>query len=204
MCFRARGSCAMVLLRLRVRYRAYPTVTAVRSTMPASARSTRPAESSDPIVSSVTSIRRLVRVLRVAARRTQSVAGITAAQVFVPQQFDGDASLSLNELAAKTLTDRSSVADVVDRLEAQRLVDRTVDPSDRRRAATRITGAGRRILSRTPNAPTTTLIAAIRALSPSERVTLAESLNRLTAALGVTNEPATMLFAEDAAVGAPS
>jgi DNA-binding MarR family transcriptional regulator len=154
--------------------------------------------SPDPIASSVASIRRLVRVLRLTARRTQSVAGITAAQLFVLQQFDGDASLSLNQLAARTLTDRSSVADVVDRLEAQRLVDRDVDPSDRRRAAIRITPAGRRILSRAPDAPTTTLIAALKALSPRDRVALAESLIRLNTALGAANEPATMLFADDA------
>lgn len=166
--------------------------------MPKPARAPRSAKSPDPIASSVASIRRVVRVLRLAARKTQSVAGITAAQLFVLQQFDTDASLSLNALAAKTLTDRSSVAAVVDRLEAQRLVHRDVDPSDRRRAAVTITPAGRRIVSRAPDAPTTTLIAALKELSPAERVALAESLIRLTTALGAANEPATMLFSDEA------
>lgn len=167
--------------------------------MPRLPRSSHSAVSPDPIASSVASIRRLVRVLRLTARRTQSLAGITAAQLFVLQQLGDDASLSLNELAAKTLTDRSSVADVVDRLEAERLVDRAVDPSDRRRAAVRITPAGRRILARAPDAPTTTLIAALKTLSPRDRVTLAESLIRLNTALGAADEPATMLFADDSA-----
>jgi MarR family transcriptional regulator, organic hydroperoxide resistance regulator len=139
-----------------------------------------------------------VRVLRLTAQRTQSAAGISAAQLFVLQHLDADVSLSLNDLAARTLTDRSSVADVVDRLQAQGLVDRDIDPADRRRAAVGITSAGRRLLARAPDAPTTTLIAALQTLSLNDRSALARSLGRLTNALGAADAPATMLFADDA------
>jgi DNA-binding MarR family transcriptional regulator len=152
----------------------------------------------DSIESAIVSIRRLVRVLRINAQRTQSAAGISGAQLFVLEQLGDGTGLSLNDLAARTLTDRSSVADVVDRLVAQRLVDRTVDPTDRRRAAVRITGAGRRMLARAPEAPTTALIAAVRALAPRDRTALARSLAQLNHALGAADEPATMLFVDDA------
>jgi len=137
-----------------------------------------------------------VRVLRLNAQRTQSAAGLSAAQLFVLQQLPKDGSLSLNELASRTLTDRSSVAAVVDRLQAKGLADRTVDLADRRRASVQITALGRRRLSRAPEAPTAALIAAIKALTPRERTALARSLARLNEALGVADEPATMLFAE--------
>jgi DNA-binding MarR family transcriptional regulator len=153
--------------------------------------------------SAVASIRRIVRVLRLASQQTQAAAGISAAQLFVLQQLGDGAALSLNELAERTITDRSSVAAVVDRLQAQRLVDRTTDPADRRRAAVRITAAGRRILARAPDAPTTALLAALRGLAPRELTGLARSLRRLTEALGAAEEPASMLFAEDGAARAP-
>jgi DNA-binding MarR family transcriptional regulator len=151
----------------------------------------------------VTSIRRLVRVLRLNAQRTQAIAGISSAQLFVLQQLRTDNSLSLNELAARTLTDRSSVAAIVDRLVLQGLVDRAADPSDRRRASVRITSKGRRMLSRAPDAPTTALVAALHLLSPRERQALARSLARLNHALGAADEPATMLFAEADETRAP-
>lgn len=144
----------------------------------------------------MTSVRRLVRVLRLAAQRTHATAGISAAQLFVLQQLRADETLSLNDIAARTLTDRSSVADVVDRLRAQGLVDRTTDPADRRRAAVRITARGRRMLARAPEAPTSVLIAALHKLAPRDRIALARSLERLNHALGAADEPATMLFAE--------
>ena len=148
-------------------------------------------------LSAVTSIRRLVRVLRVAAQRTRATAGIGAAQLFVLQQLGPEAGLSLNDLAARTFTDRSSVAAVVDRLHADGLVDRAVDPMDRRRAAVRITAKGRRVLDGAADAPTTKLIAALRTLSPRQRATLAASLHRLTIALGAGDDPAPMLFADE-------
>lgn len=150
-------------------------------------------------LSVVLSIRRLIRMLRVTAQRTHARTGISAAQLFVLQQLGPGAGLSLNELAARTFTDRSSVAAVVDRLRESGLVNRAVDPADRRRAAVRITARGRRILESASDAPTTKLVAALKTLEPQQRATLAASLRRLTEALGAADHPAPMLFAEDAA-----
>ena len=149
--------------------------------------------------STLTSIRQLVRVLRLSAQRTQAAAGISAAQLFVLQQLAAGAALSLTEIAERTLTDRSSAADVVERLQTQGLVDRAVDARDRRRAAIRITDAGRRILRRSPDAPTTTLIAALRALDSGTLASLARSLRRLNEVLGASDAPPSMLFADEAA-----
>jgi DNA-binding MarR family transcriptional regulator len=148
--------------------------------------------------SAVASIRRIVRVLRLTSQKTQSEAGISAAQLFVLQQLGDGEGLSLNELAERTMTDRSSVAAVVDRLHTQKLVDRTTDPADRRRAVVLITTGGRRVLGRAPDAPTTVLLAALRQLDKRELTSLARALERLTDTLGASDEPASMLFAEDA------
>lgn len=162
-----------------------------------SARS--PQSARDDIYSAVTSIRQVVRVLRVASRKTESSAGISAAQLFVLQQLGDGEELSLNELAERTLTDRSSVAWVVDRLQTQGLVRRTTDPDDRRRAAVQITTTGRRTVRRAPDAPTTALLAALRRLDRRELTGLARSLRRLVESLGAASEPPSMLFTDDGA-----
>lgn len=147
--------------------------------------------------SAVSSIRRIVRVLRLASQRTQAAAGISAAQLFVLQQLRDGGWLSLNELAERTLTDRSSVAALVERLQRDGLVDRTPDPADRRRAAIRITRDGLRVLERAPDAPTTALLSALRKLSARELSVLAQSLSLLTSALGASHEPPSMLFSDE-------
>jgi DNA-binding MarR family transcriptional regulator len=136
-------------------------------------------------------------MLRVAAQRTQSSAGISAAQLFVLEQLRAGA-LSLNELAARTLTDRTSVAAVVERLSARRLVIRRIDPDDRRRASVELTANGRRVLARSPHAPMTTLMSALERLPPPRRASLSASLAELVEILGVAGDPAALLFNDEA------
>lgn len=51
--------------------------------------------------------------------------------------------LALSELAAKQSCVRSNITQLVDRLEAERLVERVADPADRRIVRAALTGAGR-------------------------------------------------------------
>jgi DNA-binding MarR family transcriptional regulator len=145
----------------------------------------------------VDAIRRLVRALRLAARRTEGGSGLSPAQLFVLTQLADGAPASLSELAERTLTDRSSVAAVVERLAARGLVVRARSTEDRRRAAVHLTAAGRALLRRAPKAPAALLLEAIGALGQRELAQLAAALTRLTEHLGVASEPATMLFEDE-------
>ena len=69
-------------------------------------------------------IRRLVRHLRLADRAAQGELGISGAQLFVLVELGKTGSLSLNDLAARTRTDQSSVSVVVSRLVDAGLVTR--------------------------------------------------------------------------------
>jgi DNA-binding MarR family transcriptional regulator len=105
----------------------------------------------------------------------------------VLRQLARSASGSLSELARRTLTDRSSVADVVERLEARRFVRRAQGP-DRRRTAIVITPAGRMLLRRAPVAPTSLLVSALADLDDKTLAALAKGLDQLTVALGADEE----------------
>src|SRR5689334_12541357 len=77
-------------------------------------------------------LRRLVRFLRLADRRAEGAAGISAAQMFVLRSLADAPASSLSELADRTLTDQSSVSTVVARLVETGLVVRRRG-EDRRR-----------------------------------------------------------------------
>ncbi|MGZ3406901.1 MAG: MarR family transcriptional regulator, partial [Polyangia bacterium] len=79
------------------------------------------------------SIRRIVRLLREGSRASEESVGLSAAQLFVLQKLDPEQPLSLNELAARTLTHQSSVSVVVSRLVERGLVLRRPAASDARR-----------------------------------------------------------------------
>lgn len=145
----------------------------------------------------VEAIRRIVRALRVAAQRTQDEAGISAAQLFVLRQLADTPAASLNELAERTLTDRSSVADVVERLVARGLVKRAQSTVDRRRLTISLSAAGERLLHSAPQSPTAILMDALEQLSDRDLAELSRGLERLTQQMGIAEERTVMLFEDE-------
>lgn len=144
-------------------------------------------------------LRRIVRGLRVAARQVEAAAPLSAAQLFVLQQLADGTPLTLGELAARTMTDRTSVAHLLDRLEAQACIERRRSEQDRRCLQIAITARGRALLSRAPLSPTAQLLDAMDHLSSSELAALTHSLRRLAEEMGVAAGPAPLLFADTAA-----
>jgi DNA-binding MarR family transcriptional regulator len=138
--------------------------------------------------------RRILQALRLAAVQTHVETGMSAAQLFVLSQLDQNGSMSIKDLAQATMTDRSSVADVVDRLAARRLLKRTLDPDDRRRAIVRLTPKGQALLRGAPAAPTSLLLDGLHGLNHAEIQALATGLSRLCDELGLADAAPQMLF----------
>lgn len=154
-----------------------------------------PAPGSDPSVAmSLDAFRRILRALRLAAHETLATSGLSAAQLFVLAALAEDDEASMAQLAERTLTDRSSVAAVVDRLVERKLAHRRTSVHDRRRAAVSITPKGRALLAKAPAAPTVHLMTGLRALPPARRRRLALDLRLLTTAMGIDTGSAGMLF----------
>ena len=146
---------------------------------------------------SLNAIRRILRALRLAARQTQVKSGLSAAQLFVLRSLQDGQAASLVELAERTMTDRTSVSAVVDRLLASKLVSRQTSTEDRRRAAIAITKIGRARLKRAPLPPTALLMAGLDRLPPAQLRALALGLRALSEEMGLTDDPAGMLFEDE-------
>ena len=160
-----------------------------RKAVPAVANADRTA-----VAASVDSIRRVLRALRIAARDTLATAGVSAAQLFVLNALVDGEEASLSDLAQRTLTDRTSVTAVVDRLVQGGLVTKGTSAEDRRRASIRITAKGRTILRGAPRPPTALLVEALEQLDAADLDCLERGLRALTRVMGIDNEPAGMMF----------
>lgn len=144
------------------------------------------------------SIRRLVRTLRTTAVSVERETGLSTAQTFVLQLLLEAPAESMNELAERTSTDQSSVSVVVSRLEAKGLVSRLTSATDARRTQVVITNAGIALMHRKPPTVQERLTRALTGMPPSSLELLASELNRLVALMGADEEPATLIFEDDA------
>ncbi|HVZ87970.1 MAG TPA: MarR family winged helix-turn-helix transcriptional regulator [Polyangia bacterium] len=141
-----------------------------------------------------------MRVLRESSRRTERSLGLGAAQLFVLQRLAGAQPLSLNELAARTLTHQSSVSVVVSRLVEAGLVTRVRAREDARRREIRLTPAGETALARAPAAAQDRIIAALDTLGAPARRDLARQLAKLVEAMALPAQHPPMFFEPEAGV----
>jgi DNA-binding MarR family transcriptional regulator len=165
--------------------------------MPARKRTTATDLDSDANVRSVLdALRRTVRALRAAATTAEDVLGITGAQHFALQKLAGAPGSSLNDLANRTLTHKSSLSVVVSRLVEQGLVHRERAETDGRGVMLSVTPAGRRALRRVPDSAQTRLVRALGHLPPDDLAEFARLFDRFTRELGVRGLEPVMLFEE--------
>jgi len=143
------------------------------------------------------SIRRVVRMLRVSARASERLVGISGAQLFVLQQLAEAGSCSIGELAEHTLTHQSSVSVVVSRLIERGLVSRRASETDGRRVQVALTPAGRTLLRQAPPMAQAHLIAGLRRMSTAQRGALAQGLSALVREIGAEAQSPTLLFEDE-------
>jgi DNA-binding MarR family transcriptional regulator len=129
-------------------------------------------------------LRQIVRALRLSAGSVERQLGLSVAQLFVMQQL-GEETLSVSELAERTLTDRSSVSVVVARLCERGLVSRKTSAEDRRRVEVTVTRKGRTVIARAPAPVQERLLEAVNGLPAAQRRHLARGLSAVARALGV-------------------
>ncbi len=144
-------------------------------------------------------LRRLVRFLRLGTRAAEARTGVSSAQLFVLQRLTDAPALSIADLAARTLTDPSSVSTVVAKLAERGLVARRPSPEDRRRAMVSLTSAGRQMLTRAPELAQVRLLDALDRMPSGERDALARTLTAWVHDAGADRLEPRMLFEDEPA-----
>ena len=104
---------------------------------------------------------------------------ITPVQHSVLATLDQSGAIDQATLSRAVALDRTSVADIVTRLERRRLLKRHISPNDRRMVLSELTDRGRALLSRLAAASTRAHDRTISALPEKERALFLQTLSRL-------------------------
>ncbi len=124
-------------------------------------------------------------LMRIARRLRQAGStGITPSQLSALATLDRSGPVPLRDLAAAEKVGPSTLTRIVAALEDQGLLERVVDPSDRRVTLASITPAGRTLLTQARDSGTRLLAERIAALDPADAEAVAVALPVLEALLG--------------------
>ena len=115
-------------------------------------------------------VMRLARVLRQKAQE-----GITPSQLSALVSVEREGPVTLGELAALEGVQPPTMTRIVAALEDEQLVEREVDPSDRRISRLHITAAARKLLEKNRSRKTAYLASRMRTLSDEDRDVLARA-----------------------------
>ena len=146
------------------------------------------------------SLRQIVRSLRVSSRAAEQRVGLSGAQLFVLQCLARQSPCSVNELAARTATDQSSVSVVVSRLVSLGHVRRATSKTDRRSVDLSLTRSGRALLESAPEAAQDRLIASLTQLPKAELRTLSRVLGKVVEGADVSQQVPSLFFEEEPAL----
>lgn len=127
---------------------------------------------------------RLARQLRL-----QADTGLSASQHSALASIETHGPLTLGDLAAREQVAPPTVTKVVGRLEDDGLVDRTVDPADRRVSRVSITPEGRRRLDRSRARRDAALAERLATLSPGDLDRLGHAVDVLEALVDTAPAP---------------
>jgi DNA-binding MarR family transcriptional regulator len=111
--------------------------------------------------------------------RQESASGLSPSQFSALAVIHHRGPLTLGELAEVERVAPPTISKVVAKLEADGLVERHVDPTDKRVSLVRVTKAGGQLHDETKRRRTTWLTARIRELPADEQARLAEALDVL-------------------------
>jgi len=113
------------------------------------------------------------------ALRSLTVAGtpITLAQYRMLAILNVDDPQNVRDLAARLRVDRSTATRMCDRLVTSGLIERTIDPSDRRAVLTALTAEGRKVVEAVTRARRDNVARLLQSLPPARRGQLVDLLD---------------------------
>ena|SRR5689334_11721926 len=143
--------------------------------------------------------RRIVQALRTSHRAAEH-ASLTGAQFFVLSVVsEAENPVSIGHVAREAQTDPSTASVVVGRLVDAGYLRRVRASTDSRRAELSLTAAGKAVLRKIRvGAPQRQLAKALQHLRPADARHLGRILDQITREMGLGDEPAPMMFDEDA------
>src|SRR5579884_3992002 len=124
-------------------------------------------------------VRRLERMIRLSGQAAEKRAGLSPAQLYVLHKLADSPPLTLGELSRRTLTNQSSVSEVVQKLVSRRLVRSVRSAEDRRSVQLSLTDAGRSTLRKAPAAVQDHIVEGLEKMPLGDRRELARLLTRL-------------------------
>jgi DNA-binding MarR family transcriptional regulator len=127
----------------------------------------------------IVALRGIIRAADIHSHRLQREFGLTGPQLSILRVISRLTPVTTGSLADAAGFSRATLTGILDRLERQKLIDRTRDPADRRSVIVSITAAGQKILAKAPSLLQKQFYNELAQMPQAERTNLLKTLQRV-------------------------
>lgn len=152
---------------------------------------------SDIIATITDDLRRVFQVVNGHSKRAMRETGLTGPQLWAIKVIAGDGPLRISDLAQRLYLHNATVVGIVDRLEAQGLVQRNRSEEDRRVVMVSLTVEGRELVTRAPEVAQGLLVAGLEKIPRRSLETITEGLRLMVEILDAQNLPPQLLLSSE-------
>jgi DNA-binding MarR family transcriptional regulator len=148
------------------------------------------------------SLRKIIRALDVRSRYLAKTVGLTVPQLVVLTAISEVPEITPGQIAVQVSLSQATVTNILDRLEARELIQRTRGSGDRRKVWIQITSAAQELLDRSPTILHEEFVKSFDELPDWEQTQILSSLQRISTMMHAQSLKDSLLVVSDELPGA--
>lgn len=150
------------------------------------------------IIATITDdLRRIFQVVNGHSKRAMRETGLTGPQLWAIKVIAGHGPLRVSDLAQRLYLHNATVVGILDRLEAQELVQRIRSQEDRRVVMVSLTAQGKELVTRAPEVAQGLLVAGLENIPRDRLETITEGLRLMVEILDAQHLPPQLLLSSE-------
>lgn len=154
------------------------------------------------VATTIDDLRRIFQAISDFSRQAERVTGLTGSQLWAVKIISECRSIKVSELSRRMYLHPATVVGILDRLEAQELVQRNRSKTDRRVVYVELTPKGETLVKTSPDVAQGLLVKGMEQMSDENLLRIHEGMSRFAKILGVEGIPPRLILSNDVNIAA--
>jgi MarR family transcriptional regulator, organic hydroperoxide resistance regulator len=151
----------------------------------------------DYVAETIDNMRRVFQAVNDFSRIAEKETGLTGSQLWAVKTIAESKSIRVSDLARKMYLHPATVVGILDRLEAQQLVQRKRSTTDRRVVDVELTPSGERVFASAPDIAQDLLVKGLEKIAEEKLLGIHEGMAEFVKMLGVEGVPPRLILSSE-------
>lgn len=154
------------------------------------------------VAETIDDLRRVFQAVTDFSRQAERITGLTGSQLWAVKVIAENKSLKVSDLAKKMYLHPTTVVGILDRLEAQGMVQRIRSKTDRRVVDVALTDAGEKMVETSPDVAQGMLAKGLEQMGDERLLRIHEGMSEFVKILGVEGAPPRLILSNEVNIAA--